>query len=142
LAFTSSAPFGTRRVLLVSSRDGGATWAAPVAVSPATPGADQFLPAVAVDPHGRVDVVFDDRRDDPEHTRIALYDAWSRDGGATFRDQRVGDVLFDGAAHAPTRGPFIGDYLGVASGPDAVHPIWTDTRTGWPEIFTAAVPTG
>lgn len=34
---------------------------------------------------------------------------------------------------------WIGDYQGLASSPDGLHPFWNDTRTGQLELFTATV---
>jgi hypothetical protein len=35
---------------------------------------------------------------------------------------------------------WLGNYQGLGAGPRGFHPIWTDTRTGSTEVFTAAVP--
>jgi len=35
---------------------------------------------------------------------------------------------------------WLGNYQGVTAAPDGFHPIWTDTRTGSTQIFTATVP--
>ena len=34
---------------------------------------------------------------------------------------------------------FIGDYFGIGSGPNFVELVWTDTRTGLQELFSAGV---
>lgn len=80
-------------ILVVSSRDGGASWSAPRPVS-ATPndfagaGRDQFQPGVAVEPDGSVAVCYYDRRNDPLNNAIDHYCSISRDGGHVFHDIR------------------------------------------------------
>lgn len=131
---------GNGDILLMRSADGGATWSEPVRVNDDTGSADQFFPSVAVAPNGRVDVVFYDRRDDPANKLLTLYYAFSVDGGQTFENVRVGDVLFDGDLGFHQSGaPFLGDYLGVASTNDTAHAFWADTRHGASDVFTAAI---
>jgi hypothetical protein len=36
---------------------------------------------------------------------------------------------------------WIGDYQGLAAGPGAVYPIWSDTESGHLEIVMARIPT-
>jgi hypothetical protein len=35
---------------------------------------------------------------------------------------------------------WLGNYQGLAAAPGSFHPIWTDTRTGQAQSFTAAIP--
>lgn len=36
----------------------------------------------------------------------------------------------------------VGDYIGIAAGPEHVHPFWADTRTGDSRGWTARVAVG
>ena len=41
--------------------------------------------------------------------------------------------------HNTTDVAFIGDYFGIAAGPEFFELVWTDTRTGLQELFSASV---
>jgi hypothetical protein len=117
-------------VFLARSGDGGATWSAPAAVAPGPRG--QFLPAVGVAPTGRVDVLFYDRRDDPEDHRAHVTLASSFDGGRTFRTATVSDAPFDTRiGFGSLQGiPVLGSQVAVLSETDRVLALWSDTGRG------------
>lgn len=78
-----SAPgsYGYTDILIVRSKDGGATWSAPQRVNnnregSGAPLTDQFEPAVATDERGQLAVCFYDRRHDPRNFRIDRYCAF------------------------------------------------------------------
>jgi len=133
-------------ILLVTSKDHGQTWSAPVRVNddPVQNGANQFQPQLAVAPNGVVGVSFFDTRIDPRHQLIDVYLAQSRDHAASFlKNVRITTQSWDPAVDAPIDESglqFIGDYQGLAADNFFAHPFWNDTRTGKQEIFTAAVP--
>jgi hypothetical protein len=123
---------GESDIFLISSHDGGDTWTEAVRVNNAT-GAydnDQWFPAVAVGDDGSVQVMFYDRRLDPENTLLSLFFAISYDHGLTFTNVVMSDAQFNGDH---TRGPFIGDYLALSSGPGWTVGIWCDSREGTAE---------
>lgn len=130
-------------ILAVASKDGGATWSAPVRVNDDLVGPQngQWMPAVAVGPEGTLHVTWLDYRDDPTGQNALTYYAHSKDGGATFSTNvRLGDVPFDGTGgyHQSGAGT-IGDYMGLVASPFAVHAFWADTRDGRNDVFTATV---
>jgi len=91
-------------------------------------GKDQWFPFAAVAPDGRVDVIFYDRRHDKFNHYTHVYLARSHDGGATWTDIRLTDVPSN-MNYAFENGLFIGDYNGIAIGPDGTsYPFWTDAR--------------
>lgn len=121
--------------MFTASRDGGRTWSAPTAVTPR----DQliyFQPQVAIDNAGRIGVM-----------------AYTMSPGGL-----IGVVLMLAKPHSLRFGPPItvttpfnphkgqgpewrvGNYQALATRRGAFHPLWTDTRTGTVELFTAAVP--
>jgi hypothetical protein len=126
-------------VFIVKSADGGVTWAnpddgssAPLRVNqdPLGNGKDQWFPFAAVAPDGRVDVMFYDRRDHRFNRFTHVYLARSHDGGATWTETRLTDVPSN-MNWAFQDGLFIGDYNGMAIGPDGTsYPFWTDARNG------------
>ena len=83
-------------VLVISSRDGGLTWSAPVKANDTPPTAqDAFTPVIQVDDNGRVGVLYYDLRDDASRKDDALVTAeWmtvSTDGGRTFAPSERSD---------------------------------------------------
>lgn len=119
-----------RDVFLARSDDAGATWSAPAAVAPAPGG--QLLPGLGVSPAGRVDVVFYDRRADPEDHHAHVTMASSFDGSRSFRtatlsgaplDTRIGFGSLQGI-------PLLGSSLAVLSEADRALAFWADTGRG------------
>ena len=101
---------GDTDVFVASSRDGGATWSAPVRVNddPRANKRAQLFTWMAVDPaDGSVNVVFLDRRDS-SGTENAVTMARSIDGGKTFANHRVNRAPFPSNDSV-----FYGDYLGI-----------------------------
>ena len=71
--------------------------------------------------------------------------AQSFDGGATFNHFTVTDQPWNPVTDAPwshgdSNVTFIGDYFGIDASNQGFYPLWTDTRTGIQELFTAIVP--
>ena len=86
---------GDTDVFLLASRDGGATWAAPVRVNDDPKGAAQMFTWLAVDPaDGALNVVFHDRRG-LSGTMTGVTLARSVDGGRTFVNHRLPVEPFD-----------------------------------------------
>jgi hypothetical protein len=125
-------------VFLARSTDGGATWTR-VAVD--TTSNDQFFPWVAVGPDGRVSVGYMDRGYSSGQKVCQYGFTLSRltfDAGGhatTVTRQRVDTGLSDPghsrwfSATTDGNGRFVGDYNGVAVGPDrATWSLWTDQR--------------
>ena len=137
---------GDADVLLITSKDKGKTWSAPLRVNddPVRNGAQQFQPQLAVSPQGIVTVSFFDTRNDPHRKLIDVYLAQSLNHAASFQKNiRVTSQGWDPTVQAPTDDDgkkFIGDYQGLAADATFVHVFWNDTRTGRQEIFTSAVP--
>jgi len=110
-------------VFCSTSADGGRTWSAPVRVNsdPVHDGADQFFQWLAVDDtSGAVNVVFYDRRNDPQNKQPVLVLARSTDGGRSFVNYAWTSTPFD-PAHV-----FLGDYTGLAASAGRVYGVWTE----------------
>ncbi len=126
---------GDPDVFLRRSADGGRTWAAAVRVNdnPRRDGTTQQLPAVAVSPGGRIDVVFLDRRRDPRDVQADAFLATSSDGGESFANLRLSSASFDsrvGPQAAPHLPVDLGSRLGLVSWDSGAVAAWTDTRLG------------
>jgi len=112
---------GDPDVFVMSSRDGGETWSAPVRVNDdhMKNGKVQFFTWMSVDPaDGSLNIVFYDRRDTVGAlTKVTL--ARSIDGGRTFVNYKI-----DQPAFACDRKVFFGDYTGISAFGGRVIPIF------------------
>ena len=125
-------------VVVSQSMDGGQTWSAPQALE--LPG-DQFMPWGAYDSNGRLNIGFFDRSYDPANHAYGYTLATETTAGSlNFSMSQVSTELSD-----PTQGTrwfsgrtpnpdfpnpttFLGDYSGIASGPNGIVAYWTDLR--------------
>src|SRR5882762_2699265 len=112
---------GDPDVFLMSSRDGGETWSAPVRVNddPLKNGKVQFFTWMSVDlSDGSVNIVFYDRRDtEGAWTKVTM--ARSIDGGRTFVNHKI-----DQPAFACDSSVFFGDYSSISAYNGLVVPIF------------------
>jgi hypothetical protein len=100
---------GDPDVFVAASRDGGATWSAPVRVNDDPQGAVQMFTWLAVDPvDGSLNVIFHERRGQ-SGTATSVTLARSVDGGKTFLNYRLPVAPF---ACCEGSG-FFGDYNGI-----------------------------
>jgi hypothetical protein len=114
---------GDLDVFCISSSDNGKTWSQPVRVNsdPLHDGADQFFQWSAVDPtDGSINVVFYDRREDPQNRRQTVVLARSSDAGRSFVNYAWTDDPFEAG------GVFFGDYTGIAAFGGRVYGVWTE----------------
>ncbi|MGC9950236.1 MAG: hypothetical protein ABSF64_28050 [Bryobacteraceae bacterium] len=111
-------------VFCAASSDDGRTWLQPVRVNsdPLHNGADHFFQWLAADPvTGDVDVLFYDRRADPQNRAQTVTLARSTDGGRTFAD-----YAWTAAAFQTNNSVFMGDYSGIAAYDGRVYGVWTE----------------
>jgi hypothetical protein len=130
------------RVVVSASRDRGRTWSRLLPVTPVRRGVFYFSPHLAVDDAGRVAVSA--LALERGLITVVLVSAARR----PFRfsaPRRVSAQPFNPAQGSPDGGRkhgawWIGDHQGLASSaPGTFHPIWSDTRTGRLQLFTAKV---
>lgn len=110
----------------------------------------QELPAVAIAPGGRVDLVYLDRNDPMGRTNVARY-AYSLDGGRSFRPSVVVSASVSSARIGARYGVQsaagqveLGARLGLLSRRDTVVAAWPDTRNSSSEttdqdVFSARI---
>ncbi len=118
-------------VALSKSTDGGRTWSATQRVTQGEgiETLDHLTPDVAAH-DGSVHLTYTTRRTRAEPSRFMRQRYLSSsDGGATFEEEiELGppiDLRFaarDGDGNQ--RQKFLGDYVGIAAGPNTVHPVW------------------
>jgi hypothetical protein len=126
-------------VFAASSSDRGKTWSPPVRVNNDAlhNGLDQFFQWLAVDPvDGSVNILFCDRRADPDNRKYIMVLARSTDGARTFQNYAWSTKPSD-----PTD-VFMGDYMGIAALGGRVYGAWTRTALPeeWPGFEKPAVP--
>jgi hypothetical protein len=112
---------GDPDVFVMSSRNGGETWSAPVRVNDDAlkNGKAQFFTWMAIDPaDGSVNIVFYDRRDG-KGTQTGLTLARSVDGARTFVNHKIDVPLF--TANERT---FFGDYSSISAYDGRVVPAF------------------
>jgi hypothetical protein len=121
---------GDLDVFCSTSTDGGKKWNAPVRVNndPVHNGAEQFFQWLAVDPiDGSANVVFYDRRGDPQNVKQTVTLARSTDGGQSFQNFAWTTEPFEAGE------VFFGDYSGVAASGGRVYGVWTEKPVGVPD---------
>jgi len=128
---------GDPDVWVWSLSPGSSDWGEPVRVNDTEEGDGtwQYLPKVAVAPDGRLDVVYYDRRLDPENVMNGVSLQSSFDAGSSFTpavslasrpfDSRIGYLAKEGL-------PDLGSRLGLLSDDARAIGLWTDTRGGTP----------
>jgi hypothetical protein len=114
---------GDLDVFCSTSTDGGKKWSEPGRVNsdPVHDGADQFFQWLAVDPvDGSANVVFYDRRQDPQNRTQVVVLARSTDSGRTFQNYAWSSEPFEAS------GVFFGDYTGLAAAGGRVYGVWME----------------
>lgn len=128
------------------STDEGETWTAPVIVHEKNDN-DQFWQWMSLDPKtGELAIMYLDSRNDPENIMIECYVSYSSDGGDTWIDRRVSDIVSDLRLNPFGSNAFAGDYSGNAFFDGIIYPSWVDMRNAVTnitdsDVFTAIVNT-
>jgi hypothetical protein len=128
---------GDPDVWLWSFEPGGSEWDGPTRVNDTRPrdGTAQYLPALAVAPDGRLDVLYYDRRADRRNVMNQASLQSSFDHGKTFTPAlRLSSKAFDSRIGFGAREglPDLGSRLALVSGDRSALGVWTDTRAGTP----------
>ena len=140
---------GISRIYYALSNDAGATWVTPPSGQPLLtappPNFQHFHPQIVVDPNGVVGCTYYEFGLKPSQYLIDVIISQSFDKGASFDYFVVTDKPWNPAIDAPLaeafpETTFIGDYFGLDANIQGFIPLWTDTRTGIQELWTAIVP--
>lgn len=165
LAFTNVGAedsLGHPDVDFIRSTDNGQTWSSRFAINDDSNSIaiDNFHPWMITNEEGVIICVFYDQRfDAPSYYRFDLNAAYSFDGGQTFTtNHRISSVSSSPANLKPIIEPapgnnvvlpagissvaqpmagVIGEYIGVTAFHDKINAVWTDTRDGNQEVYTA-----
>jgi len=123
-------------IFVTSATSVSGPWSSPVKVNddPAGYSTGQFWPSLDVAPDGRLDIMWYDKRDDPN--KVGVYYSSSSDGGTNWSPNvKVTDLT---AGFTPSN-DYAGDYNGIVALNEKSQVIWMDNRIGNQEIYTATV---
>lgn len=163
LAFTNIGPedpLANSDIDFVRSTDNGLTWSDRLQINDDANSefTDNFHPWLIVNDEGVVIVIFYDQRYDAGHFLFDLMAAYSFDGGQSFTanhrisntssspgELKAGDGLLpwtldENGFQRPLASPhagLIGEYIGVTAFHDKINAVWTDSRDGNSEVYTA-----
>jgi len=126
-------------VMIIRSTDGGASWNAPVRVNddPVGTNAWQWFGVLDVAPDGRLDVVWNDTRNDtnPSNpTYSELYYAFSTDAGETWSESIVVSPPFNHFLGYPQQNK-LGDYYDMVSDVVGANVAYAATFNGEEDIY-------
>ena len=124
-------------VMFVRSTDGGNTWSAPVRVNQDSRGREawQWFGTMSVAPNGRIDVIWNDTRADPENGFSELYYSYSIDEGATWSPNTPLTPPFDHTLGYPMQNNKLGDYYDMVSDNGGVNVAYAATFNGEQDIY-------
>lgn len=141
---------GVGRIFFAQSPDRGNSWSTgpsgqPMLSGAISPNMQHFFPQIITDPTGVIGCAFYEFGPKPTANMVDVMMAESYDGGASFNFFTVTDQPWDPTVDAPlshgvSSVTFIGDYFGIDASGAGFYPLWTDTRTGIQELWTAIVP--
>lgn len=148
---------GVSRIYYALSNNGGSTWTTDPKGQPLLTGSlpgnmQHFFPQIISNPGGTIGCAFYEFGPKPTTDLIDVIFAQSLDGGFTFTPFVTTDQPWNPTVDAPWShhadnhavvdgsATFIGDYFGIDASDEGFYPLWTDTRTGVQELFTAIVP--
>jgi len=165
IAFTNYGPEDVFRsdIDFIRSTDNAVSWSGRLQINDdaTAPVSDSYHPWLIVNEEGVVIVIFyDTRYDSPSHLLFDLMAAYSFDGGETFTsNHRISSVssdagnlkinspsgwqaVYDDSGHMKPpvispRAGLIGEYIGVTAFHDKINAVWTDSRDGNSEVYTA-----
>lgn len=132
-------------IKFIKSSDGGSTWTSPVVVGDDVDNA-QFFPAISVSPDGsRIDLLYYSKVNAADATFNLYYrkGTVAGDGSVSWVPALPGTLVNTGGS--PINGTinfsggFVGDYIEVDSTNSAAFAVWTDTRNGDQDIFSAPI---
>ena len=126
-------------VMFARSTDGGATFSNPVRVNddPVDNGASQWFGTLSVAPNGRIDVIWNDTRNDPTSETSQLFYTYSTDGGESFAENQVASPAFDQSLGYPGTPPQekLGDYYDMVSDNQGADIAYAATFNGEQDVY-------
>jgi hypothetical protein len=123
-------------VHFIRSTDGGTTWSDPVRVNDdANDWAWQWFATMSVSPDGRIDVIFNDtRNDEPQGNISELFYTYSTDAGETWSANEPISPPFDPLLGWPQQNK-LGDYYDMVSDRLGAHIAYAATFNGEQDVY-------
>jgi len=124
-------------VMFSRSTDGGQNWSTPVRVNDdsTTNGAWQWFATMGVAPNGRIDVIWNDTRDNPGGSNLSrVYYSYSTDEGATWTPNVAKTPQFNSTVGWPNQNK-IGDYYDIYSDLTGAHVAYSATFNGEQDVY-------
>lgn len=123
-------------VMFTRSDDAGATWSSPIRINDDAAGTDayQWFGTMSVAPNGRIDVIWNDTRDDPTVTFSELYYSYSNDGGTTWSENTPVTPAFNHFLGYPNQSK-LGDYYHAVSDAAAMNLAFAATFHGEQDVY-------
>jgi len=123
-------------VMFARSLDGGWTWSDPIRVNddPEGNGAWQWFGTMSVAPTGRIDVIWNDTRNDPGGYDSELYYAYSNDAGQTWSKNTPVSPAFNPHVGWPSQQK-LGDYYDMVSERTGAHVAYAATFNGGQDVY-------
>jgi hypothetical protein len=120
----------------IRSTDGGQTWETPVTINddPAGGNAWQWFGTMSVAPDGRIDVIWNDTRNDPSGYDSELHYSFSLDGGQTWSANEALSPAFDPHLGWPNQNK-MGDYYEMVSDRTGADIAWAATFNGGQDVY-------
>ncbi len=121
-------------VMFSRSTDGGLTWSSPVRLNDDTGNAWQWFATMSVAPNGRIDVIWNDTRNDPGGYDSELYYTFSEDAGVTWSVNEVLTPAFDPHIGWPQQNK-MGDYFDMHSDNLGADLAFSATFNGEQDVY-------
>jgi hypothetical protein len=123
-------------VMFARSTDGGVTWSTPVRVNDDPQGiaAYQWFGTMSVAPNGRIDVIWNDTRNNPGGYDSELYYSYSTDTGVTWSTNEPLSPPFDPHLGWPQQSK-LGDYYDMVSDNFGANLAYAATFNGEQDVY-------
>jgi hypothetical protein len=126
-------------VNFVRSKDGGVTFSPAQRINSDESMAWQWFGAMSVAPNGRIDVIWNDTRNDdgssnPVNDTSRLFYTYSYDAGMTFAKEQVVSPRFNHSLGYPQQSK-MGDYIDMSSDNRGAHIVYTATFNGEQDVY-------
>ncbi len=127
-------------VKFIRSTNGGQTWTSPVLVNDdPNSGAYHWFGTMSVAPSGRIDVIWNDTRNDPGNLMTELFYSYSLDAGSTWASNIALTPQWNPSLGYPQQNK-IGDYYHMISDNGGANLAYAATFNGEQDVYYLRIP--